>query len=185
MDALRICRDMKHDFPMLAEGITTGESERLLAQGKVSIIMTSYFYLNYLLGENVSFDIAPVPHLGTPLTMLLNIGLAVNRHSQMKEAAVKLVDFLTSHKAQLFIRQQTYSLPALKSASAWSGHEELYRPSRFSLFRETIPSFRYFSDLGISPNELKTINQESKLYWAGLETEEELCSRIEGTLQLR
>ncbi|MEC0231218.1 extracellular solute-binding protein [Paenibacillus alba] len=185
MEALRICRDMKHDFPMLSEGITTGESERLLAQGKVSIIMTSYFYLNYLINENVSFDIAPVPHLGTPLTLLLNIGLAVNRHSQVKEAAVKLVDFLTSHKAQLFIRQQTYSLPALKSASAWKGQEELYRPSRFSLFRETIPSFHYFSDLGISPKELTTINQEAKLYWAGLETEEELISRIEGSLQLR
>lgn len=182
MDALRYCGEMKHSIPSLSEGITTGESELLLAKGKASMIMTSYFYLNYLLGERLSFDIAPVPHFGTPMTMLLNTGFAVNRQSQVKDAAVKLVEFLTSNKAQLFVRQNTYSLPARKSAAEWVGEEKRYLPSRFSLFRETIPGFRYFTDLAISARELSEINQELKMYWAGLETEEVLCSHIEDRL---
>lgn len=182
MDALRYCGEMKHSIPSLSEGITTGESELLLAKGKASMIMTSYFYLNYLLGERLSFDVAPVPHFGTPVTMLLNIGLAVNRQSNVKAAAVELVKFLTGYKAQLFVRQNTYSLPAKKSAAEWVGEEKRYLPSRFSLFRETIPGFRYFSDLGISAKELSEINQELKMYWAGLETEEALCANIEKRL---
>ncbi|UKS28609.1 extracellular solute-binding protein [Paenibacillus sp. HWE-109] len=184
MDALRYCGEMKHSIPSLSEGITTGESELLLAKGKASMIMTSYFYLNYLLGERLSFDVAPVPHFGTPMTMLLNTGLAVNRQSNVKDAAVKLVEFLTSTKAQLFVRQHTYSLPARKSAAEWVGEEKRYLPSRFSLFRETIPGFRYFTDLAISARELSEINQELKMYWAGLETEEALCAQIEERLTL-
>lgn len=95
--------------------------------------MTTYFYLNYLRGELVPFDIAPVPHFGQPVMMLLNIGLAVNRHSRVKEAELQLVDFLTSLEAQQFVRQHTYSIPARKQAAEWSGEELLYRPSRFSL----------------------------------------------------
>ncbi|WP_135552921.1 extracellular solute-binding protein [Paenibacillus cymbidii] len=179
LTALRYCREMQQALPLLSEGIATGESERLLARGKVSMILTSYFYLNYLAGENVPFDVAPVPHLGTPMTLLLNIGLAVSRQTPNKEAAVKLVDFLTSEQAQLFIRQMTYSLPARKSAAEWIGKDTLYRPSRFSLFRETIPGFRYFTDLGITAAELAAINQEAKLYWAGLENEETFVAQIE------
>ncbi|GLI08016.1 hypothetical protein YDYSG_40460 [Paenibacillus tyrfis] len=182
MDALRYCGEMKHSIPSLSEGVTTGESELLLAKGKASMIMTSYFYLNYLLGERLSFDIAPVPHLGTPMTMLLNIGLAINRQSRVKAAAAKLVEFLTGYKAQLFVRQNTYSLPARKYAAEWVGEEKRYLPSRFSLFRETIPGFRYFTDLEISARELSVINQELKMYWAGLETEEAMCSQIEECL---
>lgn len=141
--------------------------------------MTTYFYLNYLRGELVPFDIAPVPHFGQPVTMLLNIGLAVNRHSRVKEAALQSVDFLTSLEAQQFVRQHTYSIPARKQAAEWSGEELLYRPSRFSLFRETIPGFRYFSDLGLRATELANPNDAAKLYWAGLETEERLASQIE------
>ncbi|MFB6362801.1 extracellular solute-binding protein [Paenibacillus elgii] len=182
MDALRYCGEMKHSIPSLSEGVRTGESELLLAKGKASMTMTSYFYLNYLLGERVSFDIAPVPHMGTPMTMLLNIGLAINRQSHVKAAAAKLVEFLTSTSAQLFVRQNTYSLPARKSAAEWVGDEKRYLPSRYSLFRETIPGFRYFTDLAISARELSVINQELKTYWAGLETEEALCSLIEDRL---
>lgn len=183
MDALRTCRELKRQLPLLSEGITAGLAEQLLAKGKVSIILTSYFYLNYLMDEQVTFDLAPVPHFGTPATLLLNIGLSVNRQSTVKDAAVKLVNFLTAYETQLLIRQHTYSLPALKPAAEWQGEETMYRPSRFSLFRETIPGYRYFTDLGVRARELAEINREVKLYWAGLETEETFCSRLEDQLQ--
>lgn len=183
MEAIRFCRGLLRDFPLMSEGIATGESENLFAKGKASMIMTSYFYMNYLMGKDVPFEVATVPHFGTPTTLLLNIGLAVNALSPSANEAIKLVEFMGSRSTQLMIRKMTYSLPALKSAAEWRGEETIYRPSRFQLYRETIPSFRYFTDLGIGAGELALLNQEVKLYWAGLESEEELIARLEGQLK--
>ncbi|TMV51263.1 extracellular solute-binding protein [Paenibacillus mesophilus] len=179
MEALRTCREIKRELSHLSDGVATGESERMLAKGKASMIVTSFFYLNYLHNNPVPFDVAPVPHFGTPRSLLLSIGLAVNRRSKRKEPALKLLEFLTSAEAQLFIRKHTYSLPALRSAAEWVGEEKMYRPSRFSLFRETIPGFRFFTDLGINAGELSRLNRDLKLYWAGLDTESTLCAQIE------
>ncbi|GAA3405139.1 extracellular solute-binding protein [Paenibacillus hodogayensis] len=179
MEALRNCRDIKRELSHLSDGVATGESERMLAKGKASMIVTSFFYLNYLQNKPIPFDIAPVPHFGTPRSLLLSIGLAVNRRSTNKEPALRLLEFLTSQTAQTFIRQHTYSLPSLRPAAEWVGEEKMYRPSRFSLFRETIPGFRFFTDLGIDSAELTRLNRELKLYWAGLESESAVCAQIE------
>lgn len=179
MEALRAVREIKRELASLSDVAATGESERMLAKGKASMIVTSFFYLNYLRDKPVPFDVAPVPHFGTPRSLLLATGLAVNRRSKDKEAAVRLIEFLTSTEAQTFIRKQTYSLPALKPAAEWIGEEKLYRPSRFSLFRETIPGFRFFTELGIGAGELSRLNRDLKLYWAGLDSEEAVCAQIE------
>lgn len=179
MEAFRFCRGVQEHFPILSENISNGDAEQLFVQGKASVIMTSYFHLNFLKDKPVQFDLSPVPHFGRPATLLMNIGLAVNRGSRHKEAAMKLVRFLTSETSQLSIRQQTYSIPALKPAAEWVGGENMYRPSRFSLFREMIASFHPFTDLGIGDKEFRTIEREVKLYWAGLESEESFCSRLE------
>ena len=182
MEAFRFCREVQEHFPILSENIANGDSEKLFLAGKVSVIMTSYFHLNFLKGSPLRFDIAPLPHFGEPKTLLLSIGLSVNRKSENKEAAMKLVEFLTSGSAQLLIRQQTYSLPALKSAAERGGEETMYRPSRFALFREIVPTFRYFTDLHIGEKEMRTIENEVRLYWAGLEQEESFCTRMEKLL---
>ncbi|RKN72463.1 extracellular solute-binding protein [Paenibacillus ginsengarvi] len=179
LESLRLCRDFKNELAHLSDSAATGESETMLAKGKASIIVTSFFYLNYLQTASIPFDVAPVPHLGTPMSLLLSIGLAVNRSSKEKSAAIRLMQFLGSPQAQSYIRKHTYSLPALRSAAEWVGAETMYRPSRFSLFRETIPGFRYFTELGIGAGELGRMNRDLKLFWAGLETEEELCAQIE------
>ncbi|PYI54910.1 extracellular solute-binding protein [Paenibacillus flagellatus] len=181
METLRTVRDIKRDLSLLSEGVPAGEPERMLAKGKASMIVTSFFYLNYLQNESVPFDVAPVPHFGKPMSLLLAIGLAVNRQSnpKEKEAAARLLDYLTAKQAQTFVRRQTYSLPALRQAAEWVGEETMYRPSRFSLFRETIPGFRLFTELGIGAEELYRLNRELKLYWAGLESDRSLCAEIE------
>ncbi|MDF2714747.1 MAG: GntR family transcriptional regulator, partial [Paenibacillus sp.] len=52
-------------------------------------------------------------------------------------------------------------------------------PSRFSLFREIIPSYRLFTDLNVRESEYRELFDELRLYWAGLENEETFCSRVE------
>lgn len=179
MEAFRFCRKVQEHFPILSENINNGDVEQLFVQGKASIIMTSYFHLNFMRNQPVAFDISPVPHFGQPATLLMGIGLAVNRRSRHKEAALELVRHLTSHASQLSIRQRTYSLPALESAAEWVGEEEIYRPSRFSLFREIVPSFRKFTDLRIGNKQFQTIEREIKLYFAGLENDEQFGGRLE------
>lgn len=178
-EAFRFCRQMRSYIPSLEYAGKAGSAENLLAQGKASMIMTSYFHLNHLRGADVAFDLAPVPHFGDPRTLLMCIGLAVNSRSPYKEAALLLAKFLTSYRAQLMIRKHTYSIPALKAAADWSGTEKMYRPPRFALFREIIPSFRLFTDLHINYKELSMIHREAEFYWAGLESDEEFFTRVE------
>ncbi|MDF2721478.1 MAG: GntR family transcriptional regulator [Paenibacillus sp.] len=182
MEAFRFCREVQEHFPILSENIANGEVEQLFVQGKVSVMMTSYTHLNFMLDKPIAFDISPVPHFGQPSTLLMTIGLAVNRKSQHKEAAKKLAAFLTSEEAQLSIRQHTYSIPALKPAAEWVGEELIFRPSRFGMFREIVPSFHPFTDLGIGETQFQTIQREVRLYWAGLESEESFCDRMEQML---
>lgn len=181
LEAFRFGKKLREHFPLLSTS-SYGEAERLFVQGKVSMVVDSYFHLNLYRASNIAFDIAPVPHFGDPRTLLLNIGLAVHRHSPVKEAALALVDFLTCAATQLAIRRQTYTLPALRSAAEWTGEDGLYRPSRFSLFREIMPSYRYFTDLNITERQLHLIGQEAKLYWLDLQSEEAFGSRLEELL---
>jgi len=182
MEAFRFCREVQEHFPILSENIANGDSEQLFMQGKVSVMMTSYFHLNFLKDSPIPFDIAPVPHFGDPATLLMSIGLAVNRKSPNKEAAMTLLRYLTSYTAQLEIRRHTYSLPALKPAAEWVGEEAGYRPSRFSLFREIVPSYRFFTEMNIGEIEMRMIEKEVRLYWAGLESEETFGARLERLL---
>jgi multiple sugar transport system substrate-binding protein len=181
-EAFRFCRNIQEHFPALSSKIGNGDAEQLFAQGKVSMLLTSYTNLNFLKDKPVTFELSPVPHFGDPKTLLMSIGLAVSRHSQQKEAALALVRFLTSYDAQLAIRQKTYSLPACKPAAEWQGKEQIFRPSRFSLFREIIPSFRHFTALNIGNRELRIIERDVRLYWAGLENENDFFSRMEELL---
>ncbi|MBD2862581.1 extracellular solute-binding protein [Paenibacillus oceani] len=183
MDAIRYSRELYEHIPSLPNSLMNWEAEKvqMLRQGKLSIAILSYFTLNHLRDAELDYDIAPVPHLGDALTTLIVIGLAVNRHSKNKEAAKKLVDFMISSEAQLAIRQNTCSLPARVTAAEWSGPDSgvINRPSRFSLFREIIPSYRLFSDLNLRESEMHGLFSELRLYWAGLQDEETLCKRVE------
>ncbi|TMV43753.1 extracellular solute-binding protein [Paenibacillus mesophilus] len=181
MEAIRYSREIYKKIPSLPNSLMDWDNVKLdmFRQGKVSMMITSYFVLNFLHHSDLNYDIAPVPHFGEPLTILLAIGMAVNRQSKHKEAACKLVDFMISPTAQQYIREHTCSLPARVNSAEWSGPDTSNRPSRFTLFREIIPSFRLFTDLNIREDEYNLLFKELRLYWAGLINEETLSSRIE------
>ena len=111
--------------------------------------------------------------------MMLAVGLAVNRSSKKKAAAKELVHFLTSAEAQHHIRKHTLSIPGLKKAAEWTGEEELYRPSRYNMYREIIPTFRLLADLQLTAEELRQVHKELKLYWSNMVDEQTLCKGIE------
>ena len=49
------------------------DAEMLFCQQKVSMILTSYFCLNKIKDVDFSYDISPLPYLGTPRTLVIAI----------------------------------------------------------------------------------------------------------------
>ncbi|MDF2726433.1 MAG: GntR family transcriptional regulator [Paenibacillus sp.] len=181
LEAIRYSRGIYANIPALPNSLMDWDKEKLemFRQGKVSIILTSYYVLNHLRHSDVPYDIAPVPHFGEALTLTLPIGMAISRHCKNKEAARKLIDFIVSKPAQQHIRQNLCSIPARVLSAEWSGPDTINRPSRFSLFREIIPSYRLYTDLNLRAYEYNNMYRELGLYWAGLQDEEALCDRLE------
>lgn len=172
---------LEHVFPL---SISDAEAGELFAQGKISMMLTTYYKLNELRQADVAYEIAPIPTFHEQRTLLLSIGLAVNRKSKVKGAAKLVADYLTSYEAQLIIRQRTLSIPANKLAAEWKGEESIYRPSRFSMYREIIPTFRTIGQLGLKTTELLDVLKAARLYWSGLSDKELMCRHIAQTLMI-
>lgn len=181
MESIRFYKNLISDriTTILSKQDSTFRTEDLFAQGKVSMIITTYLSLNHVRKSKIHYEVAQLPHLHIPATHLITIGLAVNKQSSNLEAAKLLVHFLTSYKAQVMIRKKTLSLPSLKTAAEWIGEEKEYRPARFSMYREIIPTFRYNKELGLTEKEWNIFFNEVLMYLSGLETEEIFCSRLE------
>jgi len=182
LECLKGCREliyMQNRFPLFLSE-TDADAEELFFNGKVSMITTTYLSLNHHeRPDDFEYDIAPLPYLNEPRTLLMMVGLAINTHSREKESARRFVDFLVSYETQLAIRQRTLSIPALKPAAEWTGKETMYRPSRFHVYRDIIPTFRTFDALRMSISELNALYREAKLFWSGLEKEEEAERRLD------
>ncbi|WP_158289336.1 extracellular solute-binding protein [Paenibacillus flagellatus] len=168
-ESFRTLIDLSEDVfpPFLSEN--DHDVDMLFRQQKVSMILTSYFFLNMIEDVDFSYDISPLPYQGTPKTMVIVIGLAVNKHSKHKQAAQTFVDFMLSHETQLKLRQHTLSLPSLKSAAEWNGPVRVKQPDRFFIFRETFPTFSYHTALNVTYSELEEIRQNMKLYLSKME----------------
>lgn len=184
IDGLETCRElleMKDVFPVLLSE-SDADAEALFLEGKVSVIMTTYYFLNQLKDAGISFDVSPLPGLDNNRTLLIVNGLAVNSRSRHKEAARLLIRFLTSYDSQLLIRQQTLNITAHRRAMEWQGEEAVYRPSRFFMYREIIPTFRLVTEIGLTNNQLKEMQRDTMLFLSGLLDRDALCRKLERLL---
>jgi multiple sugar transport system substrate-binding protein len=157
------------------------DTERLFFDEKASMIITTYFNLNNIKNVPFEYDISPVPYIHYPQTLLLNIGLAINRQSPHKEAAQLLVDFLTSQETFEAVRRNTLSLPSMKEA-AEKVLKKSNGPSRFQMFKEIIPSYRYYTDMNVETEHLAAMLHHLKLYWSEMVHASDIISDIEQEL---
>ncbi|WP_309122189.1 extracellular solute-binding protein [Paenibacillus sp.] len=170
-------------FPTYLSGKDT-DAEELFAQGKVSIIMTTYFALNALRESGVPFDIAPLPSFGGGNdSLLMTIGIAVNRISEVRHAAQALADFLCSEQAQRHIRERTLSIPSVTEAAEAAEPGSSYRPAHDGIFRELLPRSRPFTDIGMTVEEMDLVLKEARLFWSRLQTKDSMRKRIRELLQ--
>lgn len=170
LESMTLCKDLitgqRVDTLLIADHDLY--AEQLFMKEKASIIMTTYFNLNYVLDSGIPFEIAPLPYMKEPRTLLLTLGLSVLKTSTKKEAAQRFVDYLTKYESQLYIRQHSMSIPAHQLAAEWAGTGEIYQPNRFFMYREIIPSFRYYNELGMTPQQLMSLRSELSYFWSGL-----------------
>lgn len=182
MKTLQLCRDVVMQQSLMPLFYDEADAEKLFLQQKASMIMTTYFGLNELKKADFEYDIAPLPYVNNPRTLLIAIGLGVSAKSERKEAAQTFVDFLTSHSSQLNIRKHTLSIPALKPAAEWIGQESMFRPLRYPMHRDIVPTYRLHADLNVTTEMLHAIIGEVRLYWSGLASEQAVCETIEKAL---
>ncbi len=158
------------------------DAEQLFVEGKTSMIAASYFILNEISRHDIKYDIAPLPYMQDPKTFLLIIGMAVNKHASGKQTAKLFAEFMAGDEAQEAVRIHTLSLPVLKRATVKTGREKVYKPSRYQLFREIIPSYSLFTDLGLDSQELTEIRNEMRFYLSELIDERQFLENVEKKL---
>ncbi|NQX60144.1 extracellular solute-binding protein [Paenibacillus qinlingensis] len=151
--------------------------EALFAQGKLSMIITSYFHLNRLLNlQGVDFDIAPIPRGKEAKTLLITFGIAISNRSQNKDEAALLAQFFTSYESQIGLRMQTTSIPALRSAAELEGADMAF--SRYTMYRDIVPTYTSVMEMGLSSEKLDKIMEAAQLNWSMLEDEDTLNQRL-------
>ncbi|RDI40004.1 extracellular solute-binding protein [Falsibacillus pallidus] len=161
------------------------DAEKLFLEQKASMIMASYFSLNEIKNHKIQYDIAPLPYLKDPSTLLLIIGLAINKFSSKKEAAAKFVDYLSGEDAQEIIRTNTLSIPAMKKAAERQDETEVYKPLRYQLFREIIPTYKLYTDIGLTAKEFGEVRNELRIYLSDLMDDKIFQQRLQAKLTIQ
>lgn len=184
-EGLKYCMTLIHDRKLFPAYLSQNnlDVEMLFLKQKVSMIVGTYNSLNSFIDAPFDYDIAPLPYYRNPLTLLSAICLAVSRESKQQVAAKLFVDYLVSEEAQLYLRKHTLNIPALKKAAEWSGEEAIAnRPGRFQLFREIMPTYRFYSELNLPYEGIAIMRDELKFYWSGLDDLDTVLARIEEKL---
>lgn len=187
-EGLKYCMTLINDRKLFPSYLSQNnlDVEMLFLKQKVSMIVGTYNSLNSFFDAPFDYDIAPLPYYRNPSTLLSAICLAVSRESKQQVAAKLFVDYLVSEEAQLYIRKLSLNVPALKKAAEWSGEEAIAnRPSRFQLFREIMPTYRYYSELNLPYEGIAIMRDELKFYWSGLDDLDTVLARIEEKLNGR
>ncbi len=156
------------------------DTERLFLNEKTAMILTSYFALQALKSPSFVYDIAPIPHDSEESTLLLATGIAISKYSKQKDAAALLVDFLAAETSQLYIRQQTLSIPADQRVAEqeMEAMEVSFRPANFNCYRDMVSTFRNYKDLNLSISTLEYFQRELKLFWSNLEEPDVVKNRL-------
>lgn len=181
LESIRLCRRLIADRRIFPDYLSENSDDvnELFMQGKVSMIMTNYMTINDFKHTGLDYDISPLPYLYEPRSLLNVIGVAVSAATKQPEAARLLADYFASPRAQRLIRRHTLSLPARKEVAEQPADpaDGMNRPSRFSLFREIMASYRLHRELNLTTEAFKAFRQLIKKFCSGLIDENELCDQ--------
>lgn len=185
LEGLRLTKRIMHNQKAFPRYMSENNEDisRLFREGRLSMVLTSYFAMNAWKDASLDFDVAPLPYITEPRTLVLSIGAGVLRTSSRQEEAGALVDYLGSERAQRLLRTCTYSIPALQTEAEAeiemeASEASIRQPSRYGMYRETMFAYRTHTDLPIATEALAPMTRTLKAYWADLISERELSERL-------
>lgn len=187
MDSIRLLRELMRNDKLFPAFLSENDEDvsQPFSNGKVSMTLVSYMALSWLIADHaaVDYDIAPIPRINEPRTLVISLGAGVLDQTKYPEEAELLLSFLVSEQAQSLIQSTTTSLPSLRALPiAREDGAGLRRPPRYGLYREMAFSFRTHSELNLRVREYGKLSRMLRLYIADMMDEEELCAEIEREL---
>ncbi|GGG26037.1 extracellular solute-binding protein [Paenibacillus abyssi] len=180
-ESLRMARNLIYQqggaAPFWSEN--DADAERWFREGRVSIIMTSYFGINRWRDTGIDYGISELPGLKSDSTLLLVTGLAISGKAKYPDASRALVRFLCSPKIQSGIRRSTLTLPAHLEALTIRDGLAGNRPQREPDLNGIWGKCKFYSDLQLGTKALESVREELKTYWSKLEDETEAGKRLD------
>lgn len=180
MEAMKLCKRIIHNrkaFPLyLSEN--QGDIDRMFLAGKISMTLNSYMGLNAYSDSDLDYDISPIPSNCERKTLMISLGLGINKNSSHKHEVKLLAQFLTSEWTQQFISDHTLSIPALGTIAPQSYSSRVNKPKRFPLYREIMFTYETTRALNLTTASTHKLTNEMKAYWADMLDEEELGQRV-------
>ena len=180
-ESLRVARDLIHQQgssrPYWTE--SDADAERWFAEGRVSMMMTSYFGISRLLQTKLEYGIAMLPSLRTNATLLLVTGLAMLEETKVPDAAQSFNRFMCGRDVQLAIRRGSTALPTHPEALSLQRDLPGNRPFREPPLASLWDSCKDYTELNLGTGVLEAIREELKAYWSKLEDEAEAGVRLE------
>lgn len=180
LSALKLCKSIIRNGDMFPLFISEndGDINRMFLEGKLSMVLNTYMGMNEWKHADLEYDVSPIPYIGQPITLSIAEGVGINNRTAHPEEAELLADYLSSDRAQSYIRNHTLSLPSLQSVGCSGAPKGVPAPDRYMLYREMMFSYRTHMDLNIPISQFKKLSYQVKAYWANLIDEDELCDRI-------
>lgn len=180
LEGMKLCKRIiqnRQAFPLyLSEN--HDDVDRMFLAGKISMTLNSYMGLNAWTDSELDYDISPVPANDERRTLLISLGLGVNKQTPHKHEVKLLTDFLTSAWTQQFISDHTLSIPALGWIAPQTNSNCIRKPPRYPLYREIMFTYRTNRDLNLTTSAAFKLTNEMKAYWADMLDEEEVEDRI-------
>ncbi|CAG7652512.1 extracellular solute-binding protein [Paenibacillus allorhizosphaerae] len=183
IEALEYCTSLMykhHVSPIYAHG-SSHLAESLFMKQRVAMIMSTYYFMNEFRDHSIEWDVLSVPHHKKQATLLLGGGLAVNGRSEQIRLTERLIDYMTSIEAQKLLKSFGCTIPVLREAAE---DDTLLNPDihplHYNRFLDVLPFAVPLHRLGLSQQKIGMVSDELHLLWAGMESAEEACLRIEG-----
>lgn len=154
-------------------------AQELFEEGKLGMILTSLFALS---NTELSFSpkVSPFPDDDTSAGWMIANGIMINKHSRHTELANMFVQFLLDSDVQKALAQQTRLLSVYPSINRQEKDpEELHV---LQLGGDQLDGYLFTHEI-VHYDLLQEINEELKMYWAGMEAPQSVAQRLRSMIQ--
>jgi multiple sugar transport system substrate-binding protein len=146
-------------------GLKNGQPDPLFAQGKLAMETTGFWNISSLKDSKLKWDIAPLWHGKKSAVPAFGSGLAVSNQSKHKDAAAKLVQYLTSAEGQMPIVTSGLDVPANLEAVG----SEAFKKPVWNTSGVNLAAFTDSAPVIYSPPLLPEWNEIQKAFTDGMD----------------